>query len=118
MSDDIALLERAAFACFDRPIEDSYKRLLFVVLDHVVVSEGGRVSKNHAFTLMKQRIHVERGDFEIAVRVMLTPFKRCSIHKHTRQGKEIVHIHTEESEVWNAWIARVRSEYPELMIWT
>lgn len=118
MSDDIALLERAAFACFDRPIEDNYKRLLFIILDHVVVSENGRVSKNHAFTLMKQKIHVERHDFEIAVRVMLTPFKRCTLHKHVREGREIIHIKAEESEVWNAWIAKVRSDFPELMIWT
>lgn len=110
------VIERAAFACFAKKLEDSFKRLL-ILYTYRIVENNPNITSNQAFTQILKVVNVKREDFECAVHALEKPLQALTINSYKREGKTISHLNPSGSELWEVYSYGATKKHPELKLW-
>lgn len=118
---NIEVVEKAAFACFSMPLEDSYKRLLFIKIAQIV-ADSPKISANRCYAELNVGLSVDRSVFDSAICALETPFKFLKIDRYKRQNgqgsfREIQHLTLGSGEPWRVWLQHTEQRHPELFVW-
>lgn len=117
---NIDVIEKAAFACFSVPLEDNYKRLLFIKIAQIV-ADNPKISANKCFAELSASLKVDRSVFDSAICALETPFKFLRVDRYKRPAgtgfREIQHLTFGTGESWRVWLEHTQQRHPELFVW-